>query len=91
MLDWKFFPHIFDNIYEYLDGQGLDAIRLTCAALRARAETDLWDKSHCHIVSSMSPPPALSLDLRLSSLLRLSCIPPCTTVRFRTPMRTAIK
>lgn len=44
MLDWKFFPHIFDNIYDYLDGQGLEAMRLTCSSLRARAETDLWEQ-----------------------------------------------
>lgn len=43
MLDWKYFPHIFDCIYNNLDGQGLEVVRMTCSRLRSRAEKDLWE------------------------------------------------
>lgn len=57
MLDWKFFPHIFDRIYEYLDADGVNVVRVTCTKLRARAETDLWEHitlSHKIMMSSSS-------------------------------------
>lgn len=43
MLDWQYYPHIFDSIYSHLDGESLDVVRRTCQSLRDRAETDLWE------------------------------------------------
>ncbi|EJT45167.1 hypothetical protein A1Q2_05182 [Trichosporon asahii var. asahii CBS 8904] len=43
MLDWKYFPHIFDHIYDYLDADGMNVLRLTCTTLRHRVEIDLWE------------------------------------------------
>lgn len=57
MLDWRFFPHIFDRIYEYLDADGVNVVRVTCTKLRARVETDLWEHitlSHKILMSSSS-------------------------------------
>lgn len=80
MLDWKYFPHIFDCIYDSLDGEGLEAVRSTCSSLRARAEKDLWEDvtiSHRVLYTSSSgsvpQPEAVILTLTQLYSARYDC------------------
>lgn len=80
MIDWKYFPHIFDCIYDNLDGEGLEALRSTCSSLRARVEKDLWEDvtiSHRVLYASSSgsvpQPEAVILTLTQLYSARYDC------------------